>query len=484
MSLPLPICQKSLENDNKPLTSFDNNDENKNILIKYMNVRRANKNPLYQKIKKIKNSQTFDNIYPTKINWKKDLAKYEQEKKILKWGRNPPVKYFSNFQFHSEENSFDPITQKYLDKVKEEKIKNEEKTQLINNISKYYDKQLSLCQSFNIINHQDKLKAFEKDVKYQKTQRTKGKKFFSFTPKLNYNILSNLNYNMHHYDKPENRPKMDDSFNYKRKNKKMITLSSCLKDFNIVTNEYLNNSEDKKKIDSELNILTAAKKFYELRKINPITGIYNDEEKEKDYQNKKELILKKFLNKKNETLFNPINFSNCNEEQLKKVDLLTINRKERYKIRENFENYCKLKNNLIDEKNIKRLKRILSYHNRFKPKTERDYDIINHNRILSLKIDDINSSDKSPWYLIKEGSNNNETISKNKNSIVRDKNDILRKFIYNKLKRAKIIQNLPRLDNDPIFKINKEKINFQNLRKSKTIKTNSFSSDKKSWFNL
>ena len=295
MSSPSPICQKSLDNDSVFLKNLDNNNENKNLLIKYMNVRRANKNPLYQKIKKIKNSQTFDNIYPTKINWKKDIAKYEQEKKILKWGRNPPVKYFSNFQFHSEENTFDPITQKYLDKVKEERIKNEEKTQLTNNISKYYDKQLSLCQSFNIINHQDKLKVFEKDVKFPKSQRTKGKKYFSFTPKLNYNILSNLNYNMHHYDKPENRPKVDDSFNYKRKNKKMITLSSCLKDFNILTNEYLNNSEDKKNIDRELNILKAAKKLYQLRKINPITGIYSDEEKEKDYQNKKELILKKFL---------------------------------------------------------------------------------------------------------------------------------------------------------------------------------------------
>ena len=52
------------------------------------------------------------------------------------------------------------------------------------------------------------------------------------------------------------------------------------------------------------------------------------------------------------------------------------------------------------------------------------------------------------------------------------------------MKRAKIIQNLPRLDNDPIFKINKEKINFKNLRKSKIIKTNSFRSDKKPWFNL
>ena len=86
MSSFSPKHQKTLDNDNKVLNIFNNNEESKNFLIKYMNVRRANKNLLYQKLKKIKNSQTFDNIYPTKINWKKDITKYEQGKKKFKMG--------------------------------------------------------------------------------------------------------------------------------------------------------------------------------------------------------------------------------------------------------------------------------------------------------------------------------------------------------------------------------------------------------------
>ena len=62
-----------------------------------------------------------------------------------------------------------------------------------------------------------------------------------------------------------------------------------------MTNEYLNNSEDIKKIDRELNILKAAKKYYQYRKINPITGKYYDEKKEQEYLNKKELLMKKLL---------------------------------------------------------------------------------------------------------------------------------------------------------------------------------------------
>ena len=86
---------------------------------------------------------------------------------------------------------------------------------------------------------------------------------------------------------------------------------------------------------------------------------------------------------------------------------------------------------------------------------------------------------------IQEDVNEHETISKNKNSIVRDKSDILRKYIYNKLKRARNIKNLPKFENETIFKMNKnEKINFGNLEKSEIIKTNSFNSDKKAWFNL
>ena len=71
-----------------------------------------------------------------------------------------------------------------------------------------------------------------------------------------------------------------------------------MKDYNILTNEYLNNSEDIKKIDRELNILKAAKKYYQYRKINPITGKYYDEKKEQEYLNKKELIMKKLLIRK------------------------------------------------------------------------------------------------------------------------------------------------------------------------------------------
>ena len=485
MSSFSPMHQKTLDNDNKVLNIFNNNEESKNFLIKYMNVRRANKNLLYRKLKKIKNYQTFDNIYPNKINWKKDITKYEQEKKNLKWGRNPLVKYYSKFQFNSEGNKiFDPITQKYLDKEKEERIKNEEKTELINNISKCYDKQLSLCQSYNIINFQDKLKGFEKELNYPKSKKTQSKKVLNLSPRINYNIISNLKYNIHHYDKPENRPNVNEHINYKGKNIKTITISQSLKDYNILTNEYLNNNEYIKKIDKELNILKAAKKYYQYRKINPITGKYYDEKKEQEYLNKKELLMKKLLNKKKEMLFNPINFENSNEEQLKKDDLLNINRKARYKVRDQFDNYYRTKNNLINDEEEKKLLKRKLFYKRFKPNEERDYDIINNNRLLSLKIEDINNSDKSPWYLIKEGVNKNETISKNQDSIVRDKNDILRKFIYNKLKRTKIIKHLQRIDNDPLFIINKKEKILDNLRKSQTIKTSSFSSDKKSWFNL
>ena len=484
MSSPSPISQKNSENNNIPSKIFDLKLSNKNFLNKYMNVRRANKNELYRKIKKIKSSETFDNICPKKINWIKDINEYEKEKKKLKWGKNPPVKYFSHLYMNSEDRTFDPITQKYLDKEKEEKLKNIEKTDLINNISKCYDKQLSTCQTFNIINLQDKFKGLEKDSKYPKSPRTQRIKCYSLIPKTNYNIISNLNYNIHHYDKPENRPNINDSFNKERKNRKTIVIKGSLKDFNILTNEYLNNSEERKRIDKDFYNLKAAKKYYQFRKINPITGVYNDEKKEKDYQDKKDLIIKKILNRKRENIFNPLNFKIYNEEQFKRNELLNLNKRSRYKVRNQFDNYYKYQNNLIEEKYMTKLKHTLSY-NRIKQNEARTYDIINHKQLLNLNINDIDNKDKSPWHLIQEDVNEHETISKNKNSIVRDKSDILRKYIYNKLKRERIIKNLPGFENETIFKMNKnEKINLGNLEKSEIIKTNSFNSDKKAWFNL
>ena len=460
--------------------------------LKYMDIRRSNRNISYQNLKKLIHSQTFNDIHPKETDWKKDINDYEQEKKVLKWGKNPPVSYFTKLYINSEDRIFNPITQKYLDESREEKLKQKEKIDLVNNISKGLDNELNISQTYNIINLQDKLKGFENDKNYPQSPRIRRKKFYNLTPKINYNILSNLNYQIHHFDKPEKRPniKLDkDNMNglpdYRGNHKNRIILTRGLKDFNILSNDYYENDIDKKKIDSEVKNLNAAKRFFRYRKLNPLTGIYYDEEQEKRFKEKKELMLKKILNKKEKGLYNPFNFKVYDEEKLKQKDLLNSNRRYRYKIREQMEQYYHLKNEIDEEKYLDKLKKLLSY-NRYKQVDERGYKLISNQEILSLKKDEKNSNDKNPWKLLKEGSNEHGTISKSQNLMIGDKDEILRKYANAKIKREEKIKKLPRFDSDPIFQIkkNKNKINFQFNKPKNIIKSDSFLLDKKEWFNL
>ena len=166
-----PMNKNNLSND-LPLKIFNvDNTTNDNSFLKYMNLSKANKNESYQNIKKLSHSQIIDNITPKNTDWKNDIKYYEKEKKTLKWGKNPSVNHFTKFYINSQDRIFNPITQKYLDKTKEEKFKNKEKTDLINNISKGLDNELAISQTYDIINLQDKLKAFENDRNYLQSPR-------------------------------------------------------------------------------------------------------------------------------------------------------------------------------------------------------------------------------------------------------------------------------------------------------------------------
>lgn len=483
----------SLTHFNSPIKILNSdNNSNENSFLKNMGIRRATKNISYQSLKKLAHSKTFDNIQPKETDWKKDIIDYEQDKKNLKWGRNPPVRYYTKLYINSDERIFNPITQKYTDQLREEKLKQEEKTELINNISKCNDNEINSSQTYNIINLQDKLKGFENDRNYPQSPRVRRKKFYNLTPKINYNILSNLNYKIHHFDKPEKRPNikldkdnMNGLFNFKGNHINRIIITKGLKDYNILNNDYNENDKEKKKIDNEVHNLIASKKFFKRRKINPLTGIYYDEEQEKNFQEKKELMIKKLLNKKEEGLYNPFNFKVYDEEKLKEKDLLNSNKISRYRIRQQIDKYYHLRKEALDEKYLNSLKNKLSY-DRYKQVDERGYDLLSNQEILSLKKDEKNSNDKNPWKLIKDGCNEHETISKSQHLLMRDKDDIFRKYANAKIKREEVIKKLPRLDSDPLFQIkkNRNKINFAFNKPKKITKTNSFLLDKKDWFNL
>lgn len=128
---------------------------------------------------------------------------------------------------------YNPILQSYADQNHEGYAKNIEKENLIDTLAKNKDRALRYEQTFNIINFDDKLKGLESHPDYPKTKsEVKNKKGGqSYT---DYNILSNMNYQEHHYLPPDQRPKIKQEVTKEKK-----TTTTGLRDYNIVTNRYL-----------------------------------------------------------------------------------------------------------------------------------------------------------------------------------------------------------------------------------------------------
>ena len=298
--------------NNINLSQFDIiNDNSKTIEYNDIKSQRISKNSrfsnihiLKDNIKKLNHSQTLDNIIKNETNWSKDINEYDYNKKHLPWGKNPHINYITNQLVFSAQRVFNPITQRYSDKKYENELKLQEREDIKNHIVKAYDSQLNKEQIFNIINLDDKLKGLDKDESLYKNANNlhfqKKGNIFPLTPTKNYNIISNLSFKLHHFDKPEKRPKDDDDNNNGNvidfygnggKQRQKIINTRTIKDYNIITNEYSQYNSEKKKIDSDLQKLIAAKKMKKDRNQNPITGVYFDDKKEAKYQEQKALIV-------------------------------------------------------------------------------------------------------------------------------------------------------------------------------------------------
>jgi hypothetical protein len=97
-----------------------------------------------------------------------------------------------------------------------------------------------------VINFQDKLQGLEGEKTYPKD------KPWYFRPgkdtNADYNILSNIGMDQHHFAKPEDRPQMAPEKEQKMKK----TTTTGLRDYNIVSNRYLELHDAKLKVDQEI----------------------------------------------------------------------------------------------------------------------------------------------------------------------------------------------------------------------------------------
>jgi hypothetical protein len=187
--------------------------------------------------------------------WKTDMHKYQETRTAWKDPVEPYVKRtFKDMK--QKETSYNPITQKFKDPVVEQHIERVEKDSFIEVLAKNKDRALRYEQTFNVINFENKLKGLEDRADYPKDKPW----YFRQRAETNaeYNILSNIPLQEHHYAGPDHRPPAKEE--KKQKIKKMTTTG--LRDYNIITGRYLELHEDKLKADQEIQRAEAAYKYW------------------------------------------------------------------------------------------------------------------------------------------------------------------------------------------------------------------------------
>ena len=110
-------------------------------------------------------------------------------------------------------------------------------------LAKNKDRALRYEQTYDVINFDDKLKGLEGDKNYPK------EKPWYYRPgkdtQADYNILSNIGMDKHHFAAPDKRP----TVKAEKAAKVKKTTTTGLRDYNIVSNRYLELHDQKLKVD-------------------------------------------------------------------------------------------------------------------------------------------------------------------------------------------------------------------------------------------
>ena len=161
-----------------------------------------------EKFKNLRNQNldSKDVIIENDAKWSDKIKGYKAEKNAYHFNLSHYPGHITHKFQKEQENSFNPITQRYSDKTKEKIIKEFDNKAKIDDISKGYDYQLNLESTYNVINLQNKLKGLNySEDKYLKSKIQKNNSIMNKYFYKPYNIISNNSFKVQHYLPPELR---------------------------------------------------------------------------------------------------------------------------------------------------------------------------------------------------------------------------------------------------------------------------------------
>mmetsp|Transcript_19472 Transcript_19472/g.45241 ORF Transcript_19472/g.45241 Transcript_19472/m.45241 type:complete len:477 (+) Transcript_19472:91-1521(+) len=231
-------------------------------------------------------ARTVDDFKAPQQTWGDHVRSYEQEKRhAVDSGlvSGPPLRLQPGI-FQAQERIFDPLLGRYRDNSTEATQRQLEERERVAHLNRAKDIQILREQPYDIVNQASKLDKLAPGKDPTRLgghgtlgtkERTKdGRGHFPQTA-VDYNILSNMPFQEHHWARHEDRPRLKEKSPRVRK----VPAFLC-KDFDIVTNRYLDNHSEKLRQEKHVTLLEATEKHMAKNAFDPVVGKFVDPHKE------------------------------------------------------------------------------------------------------------------------------------------------------------------------------------------------------------
>eukprot|EP00746_Dinoflagellata_sp_MGD_P163858 gnl/MRDRNA2_/MRDRNA2_92127_c0_seq1.p1 gnl/MRDRNA2_/MRDRNA2_92127_c0~~gnl/MRDRNA2_/MRDRNA2_92127_c0_seq1.p1 ORF type:complete len:590 (-),score=110.26 gnl/MRDRNA2_/MRDRNA2_92127_c0_seq1:11-1702(-) len=330
---------------------------------------------------------TMDMLKDTGGTWAQEIQQYEREKRravneeLLK---GPSIRVSHGF-VKSQERTFDPLLQRYRQPETELHQRVTEENARVAHLNRAQDIQILRENPYNVVTNESRLEPLHQGEPLRiGPQRPARKKYpDSF---VDHNILSNIPHSLHHWAEPSKRPQVTEKQARVRE-----VPAFTQKDYNVITNRYLTDHDEKIARDRELNLLEATTKHRHRNRFDPVNQLYVDpgeEERMRTFNDAHETEIVQRAQKqlpptvknRHTAFYNAVNHDIANGDMLKWIDLAEDERKERYKNRYIVEHNLHaqdIKNDHIEH--TRKLNRVSL--ERFQEPIQRGYDIVNNARM-------------------------------------------------------------------------------------------------------
>lgn len=206
--------------------------------------------------------------------WRAELKEYERvRRKEADPGLfvAPPPRLTTHMILHGA-REYDTVLQRFRDDGKEERQQRFEEKERLRHLNLARDIQLRREKHFDIITTEGRMEGLQAADKVYHAAGTEHDQTVSVpTTFVDYNIVSNIPLDEHHWNHPEQRPLPKEKHGRQR-----LIPHENLKDFNVISNRYLQDHEAKNERDRVLLRLEASEKYRRQRLFDPVSQRYND----------------------------------------------------------------------------------------------------------------------------------------------------------------------------------------------------------------